>query len=181
VDFGKLACHSLLLPSSSWSRSTSRSSGKYSSWWWYWTQSPMAQWQLQKYEQRSLAVALRRMDGVHCCPFPDCGHAWLTNAQVSWPQTTARASYALFMALPSLPRIHSVRLGGSRISRPGPSCCIPRGTARRGKGRSPQGMSLMSRLVLWLVPSAVARIAHQISCRSIVRGHVFASTALGII
>lgn len=69
MDFGELACHSLLLPSSSWSRSTSRSSGKYSSWWWYWTQSPIAQRQLQNYEQRSLAVALRRMDGVQCCPF----------------------------------------------------------------------------------------------------------------
>jgi hypothetical protein len=94
--------HSSLLPSSSWSRSTSRSSGKHYSWWWYWTHSPMAQRQLQKYERWSLAVALRRMDGVQCCPFPDCGYAWLTNPQYrGHKQQHERATRYLWYSPPS--------------------------------------------------------------------------------
>lgn len=41
--------------------------------------SRSAQLDFAKGERWSLAVALRRIDGVQCCPAPDCGYLWLAN------------------------------------------------------------------------------------------------------
>ena len=46
---------------------------------WYRRHSRLARNDLDKYNTWSLTLALRTIDGVQCCPAPDCGYQWITN------------------------------------------------------------------------------------------------------